>query len=113
MSQATVVGLCSDNVVTILQPSSTIECITCGCGGVYVDVSNNTGSGVPYSIAINGSVLVAGTVTTIGAATVTVGGAMFKGSGSIPFQVFATGTSIVLSCSEAGAAWSYTISKLG
>ena len=26
MSQATLIGLCSDNVVTILQPSSTIEC---------------------------------------------------------------------------------------
>jgi len=26
MSQATLIGLCSDNVVTLLQPSSTIEC---------------------------------------------------------------------------------------
>ena len=111
MSQATLIGLCSDNVVTILQTSSTIEC-TCS-GGVYVDVSSNSGTGLPYSIAINGSVLVAGSVTTIGAATVTVGGTIFQGSGVIPFQVFATGTTIFLSCSDISAAWSYTISTLG
>ena len=29
MSQATLIGLCSDNLVTILQPSSTIQCSTC------------------------------------------------------------------------------------
>jgi len=110
MSQATLVGLCSDNVVTILQPSSTIEC-TCS-GGVYVDVSSNSGTGLPYSIVINGSVLVAGSVTASGAETVTVGGAVFKGSGTIPFQVYATGTYVVLSCSDTGATWTYTISKL-
>jgi hypothetical protein len=29
MSQATLIGLCSDNLVTILQPSSTIQCSVC------------------------------------------------------------------------------------
>ena len=37
MSQATLLGICSDNVVTILQPSSTIECPlgpgSCSCSG--------------------------------------------------------------------------------
>jgi hypothetical protein len=111
MSQATFVGLCSDNVVTILQPSSTIECI-CG-GGVYVDASSTSGTGLPYSIPINGAVQVSGSVTTAGAATITVGGSIFSGSGTIPFQVFATGATVILSCSDASAAWSYTISALG
>ena len=31
MSQATLIGLCSDNLITILQPSSTIECTTGEC----------------------------------------------------------------------------------
>ena len=110
MSQATVVGLCSDNVVTILQPSSTIECTTCG---VYIDVSGNVGIGLPYSIQIDGAVLVAGSVITSGQATVLVGGAVFNGSGTIPFQVFATGTSVILTCSDPGATASYTISNVG
>jgi hypothetical protein len=32
MSQATLLGLCSDNVVTVLTPSSTIECSSGSCG---------------------------------------------------------------------------------
>jgi hypothetical protein len=36
MSQATLLGICSDNVVTILTPSSTIEC------GPYADVVSTT-----------------------------------------------------------------------
>jgi len=110
MSQATFIGLCSDNVVTILQPSSTIECIC--SAGVYIDISSNAGVGLPLSIPINGSVLVAGSVTVGGAATVTIGGSVFKGSGTIPFQVFATGTSVVLTCTDNSATWSYRISKL-
>jgi len=32
MSQATLLGLCSDNVITVLTPSSTIECSSGSCG---------------------------------------------------------------------------------
>jgi hypothetical protein len=45
MSQANLIGLCSDNLVTILQPSSTIECIG------SASVSGILG---PVTVAING-----------------------------------------------------------
>lgn len=46
MSQANLIGLCSDNLVTILQPSSTIECL---------GSTSNTGTLGPFTIPINGS----------------------------------------------------------
>lgn len=46
MSQATIIGLCSDNLVTILQPSSTIECL---------GSSAQSGALGPVTVAINGS----------------------------------------------------------
>lgn len=48
MAQATMIGLCSDNVLTILQPSSTIECI----GG---DTPSGT---ISFFAPINGSVTI-------------------------------------------------------
>lgn len=38
MAQATFVGLCSTNVVTILQPSSTIECLPIGSSYSITDI---------------------------------------------------------------------------
>jgi hypothetical protein len=38
MAQATLVGLCSTNVVTILQPSSTIECLPIGSSYSITDI---------------------------------------------------------------------------
>lgn len=46
MSQANLIGLCSDTLVTILQPSSTIECLG------SASVSGILG---PVTVAINGS----------------------------------------------------------
>jgi len=47
MAQATMIGLCSDNVLTILQPSSIIECL----GG---DVTSGT---FTFVVPANGSVI--------------------------------------------------------
>jgi len=46
MSQANLIGLCSDNLITILQPSSTIECL---------GSSAQSGALGPVIVAINGS----------------------------------------------------------
>ena len=51
MAQATLLGICSDNVVTILQPSSTIECGN-GVGGLVEDLT------VDGQATFNGGVIV-------------------------------------------------------
>jgi len=114
MSQATLLGLCSDNVVTILQPSSTIEC-PLGCGS-YVDVSSNTGGFVGSTVVqipITGSVFISGVVTATGPTTVTIGGVSTISSGlSIPFQTFAIGSNVILAVTGNGSGYSYTIARL-
>ena len=48
MSQANLIGLCSDNLITILQPSSTIECL---------GSSAQSGALGPVTVPINGPAL--------------------------------------------------------
>ena len=89
MSQATLIGLCSDNVVTILQPSSTIEC-PC-TSGIYTGVSDASGTyTVPVQIPVVGSIYIEGTVSGPGPTTVTIGDfAVTSTAVTIPFQTFA------------------------
>ena len=102
MSQATLLGLCSDNVITILHPSSTIECI-CNNGVYQFDISGDI---VPsrQKIDISGAAFVSGTVTTDdGPLSVTVGSNIFSSTSStVHFQTFATGQSIYLDISGNG-----------
>ena len=113
MSQVTVLGLCSDNLVTILQPSSTINCISCG-NGTYLDVSSNSGTVATHlEIPIAGSAFVSGSVAITGQTTVTIGGASFSGSVTpLPFQTFANGPAVYLDISGSATSYSYTISQL-
>ena len=115
MSQATLLGLCSDNIVTILQPSSTIECISC-CGS-YVDVSYNTGNYIPYvNIPISGSVIISGAVQSVSpnSIAVTIGDSKFYTPGDrVYFNTFATGPSVNLYIvADNQFTFSYTISQL-
>ena len=60
MSQASFIGLCSDNLVTILQPSSTIQCI-----GDSVTSSGTYGSSFPLSITLSpGNYILSINITT-------------------------------------------------
>ncbi len=113
MSQVTLLGICSDNVVTILQPSSTINCVTCGCDAYSVSATQApTPYTTPVKIDISGSVFISGTVVTAGnTVTVSIGGASFSGSTSVPFQVFATGSSVILTITGASTSYSYTIAR--
>jgi hypothetical protein len=118
MSQATLLGLCSDNVVTILQPSSTIECLNYG-NGVYVDISSNTVSPITppatVSIPLPGAAFIHGSVTITGPTTVTIGGSTFTGTSpatTLPFQAFVNGSSTILSISGSATGYTYSIATL-
>ena len=68
MSQATLLGICSDNVVTILQPSSTIECTVettdPGTNTIFTVLSEpiDYGTQNPLTIAPTGNTLISGYV---------------------------------------------------
>ena len=118
MSQANLIGLCSDNLVTILQPSSTINCVSCG-DGIYIDISSNTVSPITpptiVSISLSGASFIYGTVTITGPTTVTIGGSTFTGTSpptTLPFQAFVNGSSVVLSITGAATGYTYYIAKL-
>jgi len=116
MSQATLIGLCSDNVVTILQPSSTIECLSFG-NGAYTDISSTAVTGPPttVSIPLPGSAFIHGSITITGPTTVTIGGSIFTGNSpatSIPFQVFVDGSNVILNITGAATGYTYSIATL-
>jgi len=118
MSQATLIGLCSDNVVTILQPSSTIECPDT-YAGMYVDISSNSGDfNNPLSISVLGTAFITGTITNPGlgtSTTVTIGDFTVTSTASIiPFQTFITvAGSVYLTVTGSGTyTYSYTVYKL-
>ena len=118
MSQATLLGLCCDNVVTILQPSSTIECLSCG-NGVYIDISSNTVTqpitSLIVSIPLTGASFIHGSVTITGPTTVTIGGSTFTGTSpatALTFQAFVNGSSVTLTITGAATGYTYSIAKL-
>lgn len=100
-----VLGLCTDNVVTVLQPSSTIECgggSSCSCSG-----SSNIQTGTAAlgaSFFVPAPTLVTGYITATvvtGTVTVTLNGTTINTpyvvvvppalTATIPFTFFATG----------------------
>jgi hypothetical protein len=88
-----VLGLCTDNVVTVLQPSSTIECS--GCGNIETGtVALGASFYVPAPTLVTG--YITATVAT-GAVTVTLNGTTINTpyvvapTATIPFTFFATG----------------------
>jgi len=94
-----VLGICSDNVVTVLQPSSTIECGfpngCCSGGGIQTGtVALGTSFYVPAPTLVTG--YIAATATT-GTLTVTLNGTTINTpyvvgpTATIPFTFFATG----------------------
>jgi hypothetical protein len=101
-----VLGICSDNVVTVLHPSSTIECgIPNGCGfpngccGIQTGtVALGTSFYVPAPTLVTG--YITATVTT-GQVTVTLNGTTINTpyvvgpAATIPFTFFATGNVIL------------------
>ena len=94
-----VLGLCTDNVVTVLQPSSTIECggsSSCSCSSNIQTgtVALGTSFYVPAPTLVTG--YITATVAT-GAVTVTLNGTTINTpyvvapTATIPFTFFATG----------------------
>lgn len=88
-----VLGICSDNVVTVLHPSSTIECN--GCGGIQTGtVALGTSFYVPAPTLVTGYITAA---VTTGQVTVTLNGTTINTpyvvgpAATIPFTFFATG----------------------
>lgn len=114
MSQATLLGLCSDNVVTILQPSSTIECSSFPCGGTYTDISDISGTySAPILLPSTGNAFVTGSVTGAAPTTVTIGNFTVTSTATtIPFQTFATGPLLLTVNGTGPYTYTYTISVL-
>jgi len=95
MAQATLLGICSDNVVTILHPSSTIECFD----GESIVANTLTVEGLaifnggviinegPFRVDASGNTDISGTLVVDGLAT--FNGGLVSTSG--PFQVDASG----------------------
>ena len=95
MAQATLLGICSDNVVTILHPSSTIECFD----GENIVANTLTVEGLaifnggviinegPFRVDASGNTDISGTLVVDGLAT--FNGGLVSTSG--PFQVDASG----------------------
>jgi len=77
MSQATLLGICSDNVVTILQPSSTIECFDGNnivANNLIVEGLATFNNGListygPFQFDASGNVDISGTLSVDGLAT--------------------------------------------
>ena len=118
MSQATLLGLCSDNLVTILQPSSTINCLSCG-DGVYIDISSTAVTPITpptvVSIPLTGGSFIHGSVTITGPTTVTIGGSTFTGNSPaipLPFQAFVNGSSTILTIMGNATGYTYSIATL-
>jgi hypothetical protein len=74
MSEVTILGLCSDNLVSIIQPSSTVECAfgtgngCCGSDGSNATQASYTVTGTYTSGILNNYVL---TLNTTGASIIT------------------------------------------
>ena len=96
-----VLGLCTDNVVTVLQPSSTIECgggSSCSCSGSSNIQTGTTALGASFFVPA--PTLVTGYITATvvtGTVTVTLNGTTINTpyvvgpTATIPFTFFATG----------------------
>jgi len=115
MSQATLIGLCSDNLITILTPSSTIECGNYENPKYVFDLSGSSIYVAPLTIPLSGPSLIIGTITpTLWPVTVSIGGFTRTVTdptiSQIPFQIVASGTSVILTVSAGvGVAVSYTV----
>jgi hypothetical protein len=79
MSDVTILGLCTDNLVTVLQPAPSVQCISCGCGptalttgttGIYTAGTTNTYTLAPLCGPVAGYISIANAAT--GATTATL-----------------------------------------
>lgn len=124
MSQATVLGLHSENVVTIITPSSTIESPLGPLDTSVTGGPNPLSSGVPAQILLADTNLfmVSGSVTLTlslsGIVTITVGGFLWSqpiavGTSTIPFQTLGRGPiTLTVSPFTGTASYTYTATLL-
>ena len=107
MSQAVDLGFCGSNVVTLLQPSSTIERVA-GTGlesSFSTLVSGPTAFTATTVIPLGGLVLVEGSVSVAWGSSCTLGGVPISG----PFAVILSGSTAILYVAGGGVSGSYSV----
>jgi len=122
MSQATVLGLHSENVVTIITPSSTIESPLGPLDTIITGGPNPLSSPTQILLPDTNLFLVSGSVTLTlsisGVVTITVGGFLWSqpiavGTSIIPFQTLGRGPlTLTVSSFTGTASYTYTATLL-
>jgi len=122
MAQATLLGLCNDNVVTVLTPSSTIES-PLGPVDASINGSGTITFGTPIQLAIPSDALyiVFGTITlptlSVTPITISIGSFIWSqaitGVTKVPFQTICRGPPALLITGASGtASYTYTATVL-
>lgn len=110
MSQATEIGLCSSNLVTLLQPSSTIERVA-GTGlnsSFSTLVSGPTAFTATTVVSLSGSgspTLVEGSVSVADGSSCSLGSVPISGA----FAVILAGSTAILYVTGSGVSGSYSV----
>ena len=106
MSDSTLIGICSNNLVTIMYPSSTSECTQRGT--TFPTSTGPTPFVSSTRISLSGPSIVSGSADLSTGSTLTIAGQTFTAP-TVTFQTAVTGSSLMLSVSGTITNGSYTV----